>query len=127
MRTFDFRAALLAAGVALSCLAHCGRGDDCVRHSDCGDGLTCVEGHCTAPGPAEPVIVPPSVNDASPPGADAAAVVDAAAVDASELDAGDAGDASATGDAGDGNDASEPMDASDAGDAQDPADASDAG
>jgi hypothetical protein len=70
-------AALLGALFAsIAVVLHCAPADECLRFSDCAEGLTCAAGHCVAP--------PAMSGDG---GADSAV--------------GDAGDAGDTGDAGD--------------------------
>jgi hypothetical protein len=41
-------AGLLFVGVLATVAAHCGAVGECLRYSDCGDGLTCSAGHCVA-------------------------------------------------------------------------------
>jgi len=40
---------LLAAFALVALAAHCSAGGECLRYSDCGDGLTCSDGRCVAP------------------------------------------------------------------------------
>ncbi len=48
MSTSDRIARLLVVGILAAVAAHCGAVGECLRYSDCGDGLTCSAGHCVA-------------------------------------------------------------------------------
>ena len=48
MSTSERIAGLLVVGVLATVAAHCGAVGECLRYSDCGDGLTCSAGHCVA-------------------------------------------------------------------------------
>ena len=119
--------ALLVVGTLAALAAHCSAGGECLRYSDCADGLTCTDGRCVAPaaeageeaetdgGDASSADGAPDAGSDSEPTADAAthdggASTDAAADARDCTDGGCPGDGSASADAR--TDAGAPADAS---------------
>jgi hypothetical protein len=109
---------VLLLGVGLATLAHCGSTSECLRYSDCDQGLTCAAGHCVPPaGPTGDDAGDAAASDAMTPDADAPADVAFDAVnddaDASSDGSTEASDAP-TDATPDGEDAADAADASDA-------------
>lgn len=94
------RLAVLSVLIGLGVATACRPPDECIRFSDCDEGLTCAEGRCVVPANTPDPLLDGSVDadsDASLD-ADADADVDGGA-DASELDSGSDGDAEGHADA----------------------------
>lgn len=87
------RVAVLSVLVGLGVASACRPPDECIRFSDCDEGLTCADGRCVVPGNSPD----PSLDGSADADIDAADADIDAGQDAADLDAGT--DADAEGDA----------------------------
>lgn len=110
MRTSKLKAtiALFFSGFALSAVGtNCLSGDECLRYSDCSNGLTCAFGKCVTPAPAAPASEAGATEagsdfDVFVPPTDSGSTLDASTDDAgdADTDASDASDDAGDADAG---------------------------